>query len=118
MAELKWQPNEYSNFKRMFERANATVYDGSNVTIGADNVTKKRTSSGTFTQELLKRPYFDLWMEVDGDTIIDLGRCRHDIDADALYDKTLAKARAWLQTRLDILYGQELQPGRSYEIQS
>ena len=75
------------------------------VTIGADNVTKKKTSAGFWTLTELKRPYFGLWMELDGEagTNIDLGRCKYDIGDDTLHTTVLRKAREWLSRRLSAL---------------
>lgn len=92
-----WEPNESGHFKASFRTDDITV------TIGADNVTRTRTSSGFWTQQLLKRPYFDLWIDLDADTTTDLGRCRHDIGIDDLHATVIRKARKWLARRLACL---------------
>lgn len=99
MAELIWEPNDGGHFHAVHRNAVQDI----TVTIGADSRTKRRSSSGIVLTHDLKRPYYDLWMEVDGDTIIDLGRCKHDIKADALYDKVLVRARLWLHSRWRLL---------------
>lgn len=75
------------------------------VTIGADNVTKKKTSAGFWTSAPLKRPHFALWMALEGEggDVVDLGRCRHDIGIDDLHVTVIRKARKWLSMRLSAL---------------
>lgn len=114
-----WKPNESGHFRMSFHdrrprcRIRTRSLDNTRpvdvadivVTIGANNVTKKKTSAGFWTLAELKRPHFGLWMELEGEAgaTIDLGRCRHDIDADKLHATVIWKARTWLRRRLSAL---------------